>query len=84
MANITDPAVFTPSIEIVNILSTLKICKSTVMDMIPNVILKHLSNKSGELQVQILNINYFPNIFKDTTVIDVHKPKNNPKHIIKL
>lgn len=68
--------------EIIGHIKTLKNKKPPGMDGIPNIILKKLSNKALELFSHIINkileLNYFPEVFKLAKIIAKHKSGKAP------
>jgi len=72
----------TPS-ELQEIVKRLPIKKSPGPDLIPNVLLKHLTRKALAFLTSIVNSclskSYFPQSWKKAEIIVIHKP-NKPKH----
>lgn len=76
------PIKFTSPIEIKNIISDLPSRKAPGHDMIPNIVLKHLTRKAIGMLASIYNacitISYFPDVWKHAELVVFHKP-NKPK-----
>ena len=74
---------FPSSEEIKTIIKKRKNKKSTGPDGIPNIILKNLSNQAIHYLTQIFihmyNLAYFPEAWKEATIIPILKPKKDPK-----
>lgn len=64
--------------EVQAIIANISIKKAPGHDLIPNIILKHLTDKALRLLVTIMNaclsIGYFPNIWKQAIILLFHKP----------